>query len=206
MGRAGGHVRDPQETWGASGEAVTGGYTHVPLAECRGQGKAERQTEMTTVSRQGMTVAWTQENTGRVARAGKSPGSIFLSQNQSQAVGHWTFPGTAKQPASSLESALDPPSLEQTKLLQCPYLSPTVVCNLSHSLCPCLLLGCFPVSWSEADVTAGRTSASPASTSLWRSRVLLHPFCQHRSKQMHSYRDALRFLLVAAGVWLSASL
>lgn len=55
--RAGGHVRDPQETWGAFGEAVTGRYTHVLLAECRGQGKAERQTEMTTVSTRVMTVA-----------------------------------------------------------------------------------------------------------------------------------------------------
>lgn len=43
-----------------------------------------------------------------MARVGESPGSIFLSHNQSQAVGHWTFPGTAKKPASSLQSALDP--------------------------------------------------------------------------------------------------
>lgn len=80
-----------------------------------------------------------------MARAGKSPGSVFLSQNQSQAVGHWTFPGTAKKPASSLESALDPlpgASLAATVSLPQPH------CGLY----PCLLLGCFQVSWSEADV------------------------------------------------------
>lgn len=37
--RAGGRVRDPQETWGESGEAVIGSCTHVLLVDCRGQRK-----------------------------------------------------------------------------------------------------------------------------------------------------------------------
>lgn len=115
--RAGGHVRDPQ-IWRAPGEAVIGGCTHIFLAECRGQGRADRQTKMTTVSRPAMTLTRTREkarSTGHVARAGESPSSVFLSQNQSQAVGHWTFPGTAKKkPVSCLASALDTRSDQAT--------------------------------------------------------------------------------------------
>ena len=71
------------------------------------------------MSRRATTVAWTRETaitTGHRARAGEGPRSVFLSAFLShhwpQAVGQRTFPGTAKEPAASLESALEL-SLEQ---------------------------------------------------------------------------------------------
>lgn len=106
-----------------------------------------------------MTLTWTREkarSTGHVAKAGESPGSVFLSQNQSQAVGHWTFPGTAKKkPASCLASALDP----------LPWSRPSSHCLpasalLWSSLYPCLPLGCFQEARSRADGMTGRTSVS----------------------------------------------
>lgn len=67
------------------------------------------------MSRQVTMVAWTRETaitTGHRARAGEGPRSMFLpaflSHHWPQAVGQRTFPGTAKEPAASLGSALDP--------------------------------------------------------------------------------------------------
>lgn len=132
-----------------------------------------------------------------MARAGKSPGSVFLSQNQSQAVGHWTFPGTAKKPASSLESALDP----------LPGANLAATLSLPQPHCDLPAAGLLPSILVRGRCDAGRTSASlpvPLSQGPFGSSSI--HFCQHPNKQMHTYRDAVQFLLVAAGVWLSASL
>lgn len=145
---------------------------------------------MTTVSTRVMTVAWTQEkarSTGHVARAGESPGSVFLSQNQSQDC-HWTFPGTAKKPASSPESALDPlPGAD----LAAPVCLPQPHCGLYPTPWPVPLPAAGPLpSILVRGRRDGRKNLSqPAGTSLSRSIwVLLHPFCQHRNKQMQLQR------------------
>lgn len=73
-------------------------------------------------------VAWTQvegRNAGHMARAGERPGSIFLSvflsHNQPQVVGQWTFPGTAQLPVTSLGSVLDPlPRANQAAAVSAP--------------------------------------------------------------------------------------